>query len=135
MSRCFGQQSLEVVSIQRAIEYSKRKVTTVAISKNDLRVVYFLSKIPYIIRTVSADDKIYQLVKKTEQFYRDNHIFTGRLPISLLIHQIAQVMVSDYAPYTGKLVEVSRNKNKNGKLEILWARILEYINPPEVEKL
>jgi hypothetical protein len=133
MSRCFGQQSLDVISIQRAIEYSKRKVSTVALSKNDSRIVVLLSKLPYIIRTVEADTKMYKLVAKTEQFYMDNHIFTNRLPLPMLIHQIAQIMVSEYAPYTGKLVNT--HKNKNSKYDILWQRVLEHINPPASETL
>lgn len=120
MSRRFGQQSLEVLSIRKALAYSKKKVPEKK-SAHDSRVVCLLTQLPYAIRTVSDDSKVYDLVETVHRLYNKQLIFTGRLPLQLLVHQVIQLYVPAYASYSGKMLDTRTDYDRYMNV---WQRIV-----------
>jgi PII-like signaling protein len=130
MSRRFGQQSLEVLSIRKAVAYSKRKVPEKK-SSHDTRVVCLLTQLPYAIRTVNDDGKVYDLVEMAHRIYNEQLIFTGRLPLQLLVHRVIQLYIPTYASYSGKLLDTCTNYDRYTDV---WQRMASELisnKPPE----
>jgi hypothetical protein len=124
MSVRFGKQSLEVVAIRRAIDYSTttRRVRTSRHpgTGNDRMIAYILSKIPLLARSATNDAAIYRCIDAINRSYTENHIFNGRLPLNLLVHRIAARAVPAYEPYTARLLKHNMDLQRYNEV---WLRV------------
>jgi len=121
MSRRYQKESLDTVSIRKALEFSKTHgartapntlsgntlsgVAGVNKCSKDRSVVLLLSQLPYSVRTCKNDEIIYQCVEQVSKRYIDKLIFNSRLPLPLLVHLLVQQYIPTYAPYSSRLLD------------------------------
>jgi hypothetical protein len=133
MSVRFGKQSLEVVAIRRAIDYSAttRRVRTSRHpgTCNDRMLAYILSKIPLSARSATCDAAIYRYVDAINRSYIENHIFSGRLPLNLLVHRIAARAVPAYEPYTARLLKHNLDLERYSDVWLRVCGVIEIVTP------
>lgn len=138
MSRHFGQQALDVLSIRGALNYcSKRsksynKNTQSKKSTNDPKIVCILTQLPYVIRTVKNDEHVYSLVINVHRIYNQQLLFTARLPLPLLVHYLIQLYVPEYASYSSKLLDANANYDRYNDTWALLSSELQLIKPVAV---
>lgn len=91
----------------------------------DRFVIMILKRIPHTVRTSEHDARIHRNVKHLQQQYANLVIFNCRLPLELLVHNIAVIAVPDYAPYTKAALKHGVNY---ARYDIVWNMLQVHVS-------